>query len=100
MVDAGGGGDFVFWFSRTQENAFLEAFSKNFVPHMFFCSAEKWRSHGPPTPPPRGCTGPVSHEYMKQTQQLPVCPYHIKRRLVPPVLPNQEGGETGRRRRL
>ena len=41
-----------FWFSRTQENAFLEAISKNFVfiPHVF-CSAEKWRGHGSPPPP-------------------------------------------------
>ena len=30
VVDAGGK-NFVFWFSKTQENAFLDAFSKNFV---------------------------------------------------------------------
>ena len=30
MADAGGK-NFVFWFSRTQENASLDTFSKNFV---------------------------------------------------------------------
>ena len=52
MVDARGE-NFVFWFSRTQENAFLDEFSKNFVfePHTLLCSAEEWRGHGPPGPP-------------------------------------------------
>ena len=53
MVDSGGG-NCVFYFSRTQESAFLDTFSKNFVfvPQMPFYLAEKWRGHGPPAPPP------------------------------------------------
>ena len=52
MVDAGGE-NFVFLFSRTQEKAFLDTFSKKFVsvPQIFFCSAKTWRSHGLPPPP-------------------------------------------------
>ena len=47
--------NFVFLFSRTQENAFLDAFSKKFVfVPQIFCSAEKWRNHGPPGPQLRG----------------------------------------------
>ena len=58
MVGAGWE-NFVLWFSGTQENTFLDAFSKNFVfvPQMLFCSAEKWIGHGPP-PPPASCAGP------------------------------------------
>ena len=57
MVDAGGN-NFAFWFSRTQEDAFLDTFSKNFVfvPQMFSCSAEQWRH---PSPLPPGCVGPA-----------------------------------------
>ena len=52
MVDMGKE-NFVFRLSRTQESAFLDTFSRNFVfvPHSFFCSAEKLRSHGPTSPP-------------------------------------------------
>ena len=44
-------GNFVFGFSRTQENAFLDAFLKNFVfmPQMFLCAAQKWKGMGPDT---------------------------------------------------
>ena len=50
MVDAGGE-NFVFWFSRTQENAFLDTFTKNFafVPQMFFVQQ---KSGGAMPPPP------------------------------------------------
>ena len=38
LVTDVGGKNFVFWFSRTQENASLDALSKDvdFVPQMFF----------------------------------------------------------------
>ena len=54
-----GGENFVFWFSTTQKTALLDAFSKNFVfvPHMFLCSVEKCRGHGPAVPHP-SCAGP------------------------------------------
>ena len=50
-------GNFVFWFYKTQENAFIDGFSKNFVLYhkFFFSSVEKWRGHGPPSP--FGCAG-------------------------------------------
>ena len=49
MVDAGRE-SFVFWFFRTQENAFLDAFSKNFVfvPQIFFVQQ---KVEGRPPPP-------------------------------------------------
>ena len=42
LVDAGGE-NFVYLFARTQENAFLDTFSKNFafVPQLSFCSTKK-----------------------------------------------------------
>ena len=56
MVDAGGK-NFVYWSSRTQENANLDAFSPNFVfvPQINCCSADKWR--GPWPTRPLGCEG-------------------------------------------
>ena len=55
MVDAGWG-NFVFLFSRTQENAFLDAFSRKCVsvPQMYFVQQ---RSGGAIAPIP-GCLGP------------------------------------------
>ena len=52
MVDAEGE-NFVSWFSRAEDNAFLSTCLKNFVfvSHVF-CSAERWRGHGPPALPP------------------------------------------------
>ena len=43
--------NFVFWFSRTQENAFLDAFSNSFVPgpHMFFAQ-QKMKGPWPTRP--------------------------------------------------
>ena len=63
-VDAGGE-NFVFGFSRTRENAFLDGFSKNFVffATNIFCLAEKWRGHGPPGLP--GCVGPDNEMKIK-----------------------------------
>ena len=45
IMDAGRG-NFVLRFTRTQENAFLDAFLKNFVfmSQIYFCSAEEWRA--------------------------------------------------------
>ena len=50
MVDAGGE-NFVFWFSRTEENAILDMFSKNFafVPRIFLLS-RKEEGAWPPRP--------------------------------------------------
>ena len=63
------------WFARTQENSFLDGISKNFpfVPQMYFCSAEKWRGHGPTAPwlcgpRPPGCVGQGSLEVPKFNQ--------------------------------
>ena len=55
MVDAGGN-NFVFWFSRTRENAFLDAFSKNFVflPQMLFVQQKSGGSKAHPAPWLRG----------------------------------------------
>ena len=51
MVDAGRE-NVVFWFSRTQEHAFLDAFSKNFtfLPEIFFVQQ---KSEGAMAHPPR-----------------------------------------------
>ena len=55
MVDVGGE-NFVFWFSRTQENAFLDTFSKNFVsgPQMFFAQQKNGGAMAHPAPRLRG----------------------------------------------
>ena len=52
MEDAGCE-NFVFWLSRTKENAFLDAFSNSFVPgpHMFFAQ-QKMKGPWPTRPPP------------------------------------------------
>ena len=55
---------FVFWFTRTQENAFPGAFLRYTTAHLkmhyqglpktLHYSGEKWGGHGP-----SGCVGPV-----------------------------------------
>ena len=51
MVDAGGE-NFVFWFSRTQESAFLDTISKNFVfvPQKSFVQQKSGEATAHPTP--------------------------------------------------
>ena len=57
MADVGGETS-VFWFSRIQENAFLDPFSKNFVfvPQTFFIQQKSGGAMAHSVP---GCVGPA-----------------------------------------
>ena len=67
MVDAGGE-NFVFWFSRTREDAFLGAFSNNFVfCHKCFLFSRKMERPWPTRPPPPGCMDPDYSNILRVT---------------------------------
>ena len=54
MVDAGGE-NFIFWVSRTRENAFLDAFQRSFFfATIFFAQQKNGGSMAHPSPPPVG----------------------------------------------
>ena len=70
MVDVRGE-NFVFWFSRTQENAFLDAFLRNyvFVPQMFFVQQ---KSEGAMAHPASQLCGPsISYAYHRASVITP-----------------------------
>ena len=62
MVDVGGE-NFVFWFYRTQEHVFLDAFSKKlvFVQQMVFLFSRKVEESWPPGLP--SCVDPVTLQF-------------------------------------
>ena len=56
----GARGDFIFWFSRNQENAFLDAFQRIlFLCHNCLFVQQKCRG-AMVHPPPPGCVGPMA----------------------------------------